>query len=159
MLLCVLFIDRYWYLISKWAYPLWSCCYHGASSSCQPLYLHKKKETEQRSLKMRKRWNRNVEKYYSESLMNIDSYDDTSVDIKACSTLRVRIIPTAKAKGIIPQGVCFILSKTINIVLIKTKKLLQRSSTTTCVVASRFQAFKSKSRYQVKVMIIDNWKI
>lgn len=113
-------------VISKWACPLWSCCYHGFSYMVKAvsLLISMEKATEQRRQKVRKYWKRNVGNQYRESVMNIDSRGDTSVHIKACFTLCIRIISTAKAKGIIPQGVCFILSKTVNTILTNTQNLL-----------------------------------
>lgn len=61
-----------------------------------------------------------------ESVMSTDFYGDTSVDIKACFTPCIRIISTLKAKGIIPQGVCFILSKSVNIILTNAQNHLAR---------------------------------
>lgn len=52
--------------------------------------------------------------------MNSDSDGDTSVHIKACFTLCSRSVSTTKAKRIIPQGVCFILTKTVNKILPKS---------------------------------------
>lgn len=96
--------------------------------------LRFQKGTEQRRQKVRKYWERSVRKQYGESAMNTDSCGDTSVDIKACLTLCVRIISTAKAKGIIPQGVCFILCKTVNIRLILQTTYFHSSRHTTCRV-------------------------
>lgn len=72
------------------------------------------KEPEQRRQKVRMHWERNAWKLYRESVMNIDSCRDAGADIKACFTLSIEMISTAKAKGIIPQGVYVIQSKTVN---------------------------------------------
>ena len=74
--------------------------------------------------RVREYWKINVGNQYRESVMSNDFYGDTGVDIKACFTPCSRIIWTLKAKGIIPQGVCFILSKSVNIILTNAQNLL-----------------------------------
>lgn len=122
-------------VISKWAYPPWSCCYHGVSYMVRAvsLFISTEKRTERRRLKVRKYSKRNGGNQYRESVMNIDSRGDTSVDIKACATLCIRIISAAKAEGIVPQGICFILSKTVNIILLP-KTSYRSNHHTTCRV-------------------------